>query len=237
MTMYSAKEIAQMIDLSCVRADSSIDEIKEMAETAKKYDCICVFALPAHTPMLIDLVSDRDDILVGGVVGFPGGGTTTASKINEANELREMGCNELDMVINIAWLKAGEYDKVAADISAVVEAAKGLPVKVIMECHYLTDAELIKGCEIAADCGVTFVKTGTGWAPTGATFENTALMKKTVGDRCFVKAAGGVRSLETLLKMVEIGVTRFGIGVRTAVSILSETQTGKADPAVADAAY
>lgn len=225
--MYSAKEIAQMIDLSCVRADSSIDEIREMAETAKKYDCICVFALPAHTPMLIDLVSDRDDILVGGVVGFPGGATTTSMKVAEATELREMGCNELDMVINIAWLKAGEYDKVAADISAVVEAAKGLPTKVIMECHYLTDEELVKGCEIAAECGVTFVKTGTGWAATGATYENTALMKKTVGDRCFVKAAGGVRSLETLLKMVEIGVTRFGIGVRTAVNILNELETGE----------
>jgi deoxyribose-phosphate aldolase len=139
-----------------------------------------------------------------------------------------MGCNELDMVINIPWLKAGEYDRVAQDISAVIEAAKGLPVKVIMECHYLTDEELIKGCEIAADCGVTFVKTGTGWAETGATLENTALMKKTVGDRCQVKAAGGVRNLDTLLKMVDVGVTRFGIGVRTAVSILNELETGEA---------
>ena len=228
--MLDAKEIARMIDLSCVRADSSLDEIREMAETAKKHDCICVFALPAHTPMLIDLVSDREDILVGGTVGFPDGSATTAGKVAEAIELREMGCNELDMVINIPWLKAGEYKKVAADISAVVAAAGGLPTKVILECHYLTDDEIIKACEIAADCGVTFVKTGTGWAETGATFENTALMKKTVGDRCEVKAAGGVRDLETLLKMVEIGVTRFGIGVRTAISILNELETGNATP-------
>lgn len=226
--MLSAKEIARMIDLSCVRADSSLEEIREMAQTAKKYDCICVFALPAHTPMLIDLVSDRDDILVGGTVGFPDGSATTAGKVAEAIELREMGCNELDMVINIPWLKAGEYDRVAEDIKAVIQAGNGLPVKVIMECHYLTDEELIKGCDIAADCGVTFVKTGTGWAETGATLENTALMKKTVGDRCQVKAAGGVRDLDTLLKMVDIGVTRFGIGVRTAVSILNELETGKA---------
>jgi len=225
--MITGKEIARMIDLSCVRADSSLDEIREMAATAKAHDCICVFALPAHTPMLIDMVSDRDDVLVGGTVGFPDGSATTAGKVAEAIELREMGCNELDMVINIPWLKAGEYDLVAQDISAVVTAANGLPVKVIMECHYLTDEELIKGCEIAAGCGVTFVKTGTGWAETGATFENTALMKKTVGDRCAVKAAGGVRDLDTLLKMVDIGVTRFGIGVRTAISILNKLETGE----------
>ncbi|VGO13869.1 Deoxyribose-phosphate aldolase 2 [Pontiella desulfatans] len=222
----SAKEIARMIDLSCVRADSSLDEIREMAETAKRYGCICVFALPAHTPLLIDLVADRDDILVGGTVGFPDGGATTAGKVAEAIELREMGCNELDMVINIPWLKAGAFDRVAADISAVVDAADGLPVKVIMECHHLTDGELVKGCQIAADCGVRFVKTGTGWAETGATLANTALMKKTVGDRCQVKAAGGVRDLATLLEMVELGVTRFGIGVRTAVSILNELEAG-----------
>ncbi len=228
--MPTAQEIARMIDLSCVRADSSLDEICEMAEIAKQHNCICVFALPAHTPMLVDLVSDRDDILVGGTVGFPDGSATTAGKVAEATELREMGCDELDMVINIPWLKAGEYDRVAEDIEAVIEAADGLPVKVIMECHYLTDEELIKGCEIAADCGVTFVKTGTGWAESGATFENTALMKKTVAGRCQVKAAGGVRDLATLLKMVEIGVTRFGIGVRTAVSILNELETGEAIP-------
>lgn len=220
--MPLASDVARMIDLSCVRADSSLAEIREMAEIAKRYSCICVFALPAHTPMLIELVSDRDDILVGGTVGFPDGGATTAGKVAQAVELREMGCDELDMVINLPWLKGEEYDLVARDISSVVAAANGLPVKTILECHYLTDAEIVKACDIAADCGVAFVKTGTGWAETGATLENTALMKKTVGDRCGVKAAGGVRDLDTLLKMIDIGVTRFGIGVRTAVTILDE---------------
>ena len=111
-----------MIDLSCVRADSSLDEIREMAETAKTYNCICVFALPAQTPFLINLVADRDDILVGGAVGFPDGGATTAGKVAEAIELRGIGCDELDMVINLPWLKAGEDELVAQDISAVVEA-------------------------------------------------------------------------------------------------------------------
>ncbi len=228
--MLSAKDIARMIDLSCVRAESSLAEIREMAEIAKRYSCICVFALPAHTPLLIDLMADRDDILVGGTVGFPDGSATTAGKVAEAIELRGMGCDELDMVINIPWLKAGEHGLVEQDISAVIEAADGLPTKVILECHHLTDAEIVKGCEIAVGCGAAFVKTGTGWAETGATLENTALMKKTVGDRCGVKAAGGVRDLETLLEMAAIGVTRFGIGVRTAVSILNQLESGEAAP-------
>ncbi len=222
----TAEQIARMIDLSCVRADSTIDEIREMAATAKQYGCICTFALPAHTPLLIDLVRDRDDVLVGGTVGFPDGGATTAGKVAEATELREMGCDELDMVINIAWLKAGEDERVKQDIQAVIAAGQGLPVKVILECHHLSDEEITRACELAVEAGVSFVKTGTGWAPTGATIANTSLMKQTVGDRCEVKAAGGVRDLETLLAMHQVGVTRFGIGVRTAINILEEINGG-----------
>lgn len=227
-------EIAQMIDLSCVQASSTEEEIHQVAQAAKKYNCICVFALPAHTPLMIDLVKDRDDIMVGGVVGFPDGGATTAGKVCEANELKAMGVNELDMVINIAWLKAGKYDLVLQDIQSVIEAAGGLPVKVIFECHYLTDSEIVKACEICCEAGVTFVKTGTGWAPTGATLENVTLMKKTVGDRCKVKAAGGVRGLDTLLAMVDRGVTRFGIGVRTAIKILDGAATLDSDSSTSD---
>ncbi|MHC4504654.1 MAG: deoxyribose-phosphate aldolase, partial [Planctomycetota bacterium] len=96
------------------------------------------------------------------------------------------------------------------------------PVKVILECHYLTNEEIVEACEIGMEAGVAYVKTGTGWAPTGATLENIALMKRTVGDSCGIKAAGGVRDLETLLAMHELGATRFGIGVRTAQKILEE---------------
>lgn len=226
----TAHEIARMIDLSCVRADSTLEEIQEMAKTALQYGCICAFALPAHTPLLIALLEHREDILVGGTVGFPSGGTTTASKVAEAIELREMGCDELDMVINIAWLKARKDELVREDIAAVVQAANGLPVKVILECHHLSDEEIVRACEIAVEAGVSFVKTGTGWAPSGATVANTTLMKQAVGERCKVKAAGGVRDLKTLLAMHEVGVTRFGIGVRTAISILKELQTGQQGP-------
>lgn len=212
-------KIARMIDLSCVQANSSIEEIKEVAEFAIKYNCICTFALPAHTPILVELLKDYPEILVGGVVGFPDGGATTKGKVAEALELIEMGINELDMVINIAWLKNKQYDLVFNDIKSVVQAAENIPVKVILECHYLTNEEIVKACQLCVEAGATFVKTGTGWAPSGATLENTKLMKETVGDACEVKAAGGVRDLETLLAMNEQGTTRFGIGIRTAKAI------------------
>ena len=219
--MLTPQQIARMIDVSCVQAESTEQEIRAAAELAKKYDCVCVIVLPAHTPLAIELLADRADILVGGVAGFPDGSATTAGKVAETEQLLGMGCKEIDMVINITWLKAVRYDLVREDIDSVIRAAAGVPVKVILECHHLTDQEIVKACEICAGAGAAFVKTGTGWAPTGATAENIALMKQTVGERCGIKAAGGVRDLETLLAMYELGATRFGIGVRTVEKILA----------------
>jgi len=218
--MLTPQQIARMIDISCVRADSTIAEIHQAADLARQHNCICVIALPAHTPLFVELLADRPDILVSGVAGFPSGGNTTASKVAETKEAIEMGCGEIDAVINIAWLKAGQDDRVRRDIDAVIEAAGQVPVKVILECHYLTDHEIVRGSDICADAGVMFVKTGTGWAPTGATPESIVLIKRTVGDRCLVKAAGGVKDLQMLLDLYELGARRFGIGVRTAGAIL-----------------
>ena len=219
----TANEIAKMMDLSCVQAFSTLDEIKFAAETAIKYNCICVIALPAHTPYLIGLLKDYPAVLVGGTVGFPDGGATTEGKVLETKELKNMGVNEIDMVINLGWLKAGNYDEVRNDIESVVAAAGDLPVKVILECQYLTDAEIVKACQIAASCSVEFVKTGTGWAPTGATLDNIKLMSEAVGGRCKVKAAGGIRDLGTLLSMYKIGATRFGVGAKSAEAILEDS--------------
>jgi len=220
MGMLTPREIAGMIDISAVKADSTIDELRAAAELAKKHNCICVIVLPAHTPLLVDLLADRPDVLVGGAAGFPSGGQTTEIKVAETRELIAMGCGEIDVAINIAWLKAAKYDLVRGDIDAVIEESGHVPVKVILECHYLTDDEIVKASDICADAGVRFVKTGTGWAPTGATPENIALIKQTVGERCLVKAAGGVKDLQTLLTLYELGARRFGIGVRTAEAIL-----------------
>ena len=220
MGMLTPREIAGMIDISAVKHDSDLGELRAAAELAKKHNCICVIGLPAHTPLLVDLLADRPDVFVGGAAGFPSGGQTTDIKVAETRELIAMGCGEIDVAINIGWIKAEKYDLVRADIDAVIKESGRIPVKVILECHYLTGDEIVKASDICADAGVTFVKTGTGWAPSGATPENIALIKQTVGERCLVKAAGGVRDLQTLLTLYELGARRFGIGVRTAEAIL-----------------
>ena len=218
----TTQEIAKLMDISAVRADSTIQEIRESAELAKQYGCICVFALPAHTPYLIDQLGGSS-VFAGGAVGFPGGAETTATKVATVKEVVAMGCQEVDMVNNVAWLKANNKQAYLNDVRSVVAAAGGKPVKVILECHWLTIDEIVRACEWCVEAGASWVKTGTGWAPTGATLENVALMKQTVGDRCRVKAAGGVKDLQTLLAMHERGVRRFGIGVRTARAILEGT--------------
>lgn len=215
----TTQEIAKLMDISAVRADSTMEEIKDSAELAKQYGCICVFALPAHTPYLISQLGGST-VFAGGAVGFPGGAETTATKVAIAKEMVAMGCQEVDMVNNIAWLKANNKVAYVNDVRSVVQAAGGKPLKVILECHWLTSEEIVRACEWSVEAGAAWVKTGTGWAPTGATLENVTLMKQTVGDRCQVKAAGGVKDLETLLAMYERGVRRFGIGVRTARAIL-----------------
>ena len=128
------------------------------------------------------------------------------------------------MVNNIAWLKAGEKSAYVDDVAGVVEAAGGRPVKVILECHWLTDEEIVRACEWCAEAGAAWVKTGTGWAPTGATVERIALMSKAVAGRCQVKAAGGIRSLATLQALYDAGARRFGVGVNSARSILAEVK-------------
>jgi deoxyribose-phosphate aldolase len=214
-----------MVDVSAVKPDSTADEVRHMVAVAKEFACIAVFAMPALTPLAHDLLSGSPHIALGGVVGFPSGAVTTATKVAEAQELIGIGCDELDMVINIGRLKSGQTQAVAEDIEAVIGAAAGRPVKVILECHYLTDDEIRIACELCVAAGAAFVKTGTGWAPTGATPERIQLMKSVVGDRCGVKAAGGVRDLETVLALQALGATRFGIGVTNVRPILGSTES------------
>ncbi len=217
-------ELVRMLDLSAVRAESDESEVRAMADWARKYRCIAAFALPALTPLLCELLRDDEAVAVGGVVGFPSGGETTGMKIREAEELLAMGCRELDMVIGIGLLRSGRLGEVREDIRAVVEAARGAPVKVILECHHLSEEQIRQGCACSEEAGASFVKTGTGWAPTGATLRNVRLMKSCVGDRLGVKAAGGVRDLKTLLELHRAGASRFGIGLSSAKGILRELE-------------
>jgi len=222
---FTVQDIAGMIDLTAVRADDDEAQVRALAAGARKYRCLCACTLPGHTRLIRELLADEPEIRIVGAVGFPSGGNTTSIKVAEARELLHMGCRELDMVINIGLLRSGQAQRVRDDIQAVVDVAGDVPVKVILECHYLTDDEIRHGCELCIQAGAAFVKTGTGWAPTGATLENIALIKSCVGDAIAIKAAGGVRSLEMLMAMYRLGARRFGIGLGSAARIFEACES------------
>jgi deoxyribose-phosphate aldolase len=219
------ESIARMIDLSAVKAQDTEQDVRRMAETALAFGCVAAFVLPSMTPLLVELLGQGSSTAAGGVVGFPSGSDTTRLKAAQARELVEMGCTEIDMVINIGKLLSGRTAEVRDDIRAVVQAVRPLPVKAILECHYLSDEQILAGCDLAVEGGAAFVKTGTGWAATGATLENVTLIKARLGERAGIKAAGGVRGLETLLEMARRGVSRFGLGWRTATEILDRVRS------------
>ncbi|UCC65139.1 MAG: deoxyribose-phosphate aldolase [Anaerolineae bacterium] len=226
----SVQQLTRMIDLSAVRPDTTEAEVRATAEMAREYRCICASTLPGHTPLLVGLLVGEPEIGVSGNVSFPSGGATRSMKIAEARELLQMGCDELDVVINIGLLRSGQYGRALDEIKSVVETAGQVPVKAILECHYLSDDEIRRACELCIQAGAAFVKTGTGWAPTGATLENVALIKSFVGDAIGIKASGGIRQLETVKEMYRLGARRFGLGFRTALPILKQcaSQSGEA---------
>lgn len=220
----SARQIARMMDISAVRAESSDERIREVVEAAIRYDCYLVTMLPAQTPYAKSLLAGREFPKVGGNVGFPSGGQTTRIKALEAQELVEMGVDEIDMVIDVAALISGHSQRVYEDIRAVAQACQGKPLKVILECYYLNEVQIREGCELAIRAGAAYIKTGSGWAPGGATLENVALIKACVGERAKIKASGGIRGIETLLEMYRRGATRFGISCASAARILEAAQ-------------
>ena len=215
-------ELASMMDLGAVQANSTRMNVKKHADFAIRYNCKAVFALSAFLPYLAEYrVANNGKFLLGGTVGFPSGGTSCLMKEWEAKEVRRLGADEVDMVINIGYLLSDMYQEAKDEIRAVKEAIGDIPLKVIIECHYLNETQMAKACEISIDANAQWIKTGTGWAPTGATLENVALIKKFVGDAVKIKAAGGVKNLDTIRKMVAIGVERFGLG-GSAETIMNE---------------
>jgi deoxyribose-phosphate aldolase len=218
---FTAEDIAGLIDISAVQAEHGKEELDRLIETAKHYHFIAVHSLPSWISYLKEHTAGSG-ILVGGPVGFPSGGHMTEIKVREAELLVRDGVDEMDMMINVGKMKSGEYDFVAGDISAVVHAAGSVPVKVILEVHYLSDDEIKKACELCIAAGAAFVKTGTGWTAGGATVERVRLITDFVGTAIEVKASGGVRGAAMLKEMYELGVTRFGINVQSSVAILDE---------------
>jgi deoxyribose-phosphate aldolase len=205
------RQLAKTIDHSLLRPELDDDFVSDGCRLAAEYHVASVCVRPTDVERAAELLSGTD-VAVGTVVGFPHGSVTTAAKVFEARAALDAGATELDMVIDIGALKSGRDDRVAADIGAVVEVAHpaGAIVKVILENAYLTDDEKVRGCRLAENAGADFVKTSTGFAPGGATHADLALMRSAVSDHVQVKAAGGVRTLDELLAVMALGVTRIG---------------------------
>lgn len=214
------QHLASMIDVSAVRADSAEQDVRAAAACAKAHSCAAAFALPAFTQDLIGMLRGTP-VIVGGVVGFPGGGETTTMKAAQARELVALGCGEIDMVQNIGKLLSGRLAEVEADIAAVRQAAGDVPLKVILECPLLSPDQISAAAETAARAGAAWVKTGTGWVSPGTTLEHVRLIQRAVGGAARIKAAGGVRDLDTLLEMHRLGAERFGVGHKTAEAIFN----------------
>lgn len=220
--LLNKNTLPRMIDISCVRADNTMEELEAMVRLAKERQFICCFSMPCFTPWLTDALRDEENILVGAPIGFPSGAVSTAAKLLDVEEQKKLGCKEFDMVINIGALKSGMYDEVENDIKSVVDAANGFPVKTILEVALLSDDEIKKASELAVRAGATFVKTGTGWAGKPTTVEHIRLIKSVVGNDAYIKAAGGVRTLDDIVSLINAGCSRFGIGMKSIMHILEE---------------
>ncbi len=215
-TDFTVHDIAQTIDHAILKPELTRAEVDADLALVAKYGVFSACVRPSDVAHAAKVLAGSG-VAVCAVIGFPHGTTTTQTKAAEAAEAVANGATEVDMVINIGRLRSGMLDDVEADVRAVVQAAGGHVVKVILETAYLTDDEIVAGCGASERAGAAFVKTSTGFAGGGATVEHLQLMRKTVSDAVQVKASGGVRGLDTLLEMRDIGVTRFGTSATSTI--------------------
>ncbi len=217
----TAEELARYIDHTLLKPDATEAHIRRVCEEALAYHFASVCVNPTWVPLVREML-DGSDVAVCTVVGFPLGATLPEVKAFETETSIRLGAREIDMVINVGRLKSGQDEYVRKDIEAVVTAAHahGAIVKVIIEAALLTDEEKVRACRLAQSAGADYVKTSTGFGPGGATVEDVALMRRVVGDRMGVKAAGGIRTAEAALAMIEAGATR--IGASAGVKIVEE---------------
>ena len=211
MANLTYEQVAKTIDHSLLRPELDLDFVRDGVELARRYGVASATVRPADVAFAVDLLKGSD-VFVSTVVGFPHGSSSTETKAFEAERAVELGAREIDMVLNIGRLCSGRAEEVRDDIAAVVAVAraKGAIVKVIFENAYLDDTQKELACRLSEEAGAAFVKTSTGFAPSGATIDDLKLMRRCVGPHVQVKAAGGIRTLDALLEVMAVGVTRIG---------------------------
>ena len=216
--MNLTKPLNKYFDHTLLKPEATGEQIDKLCQEALEWDFYSVCVNSCYVARCTDYLMGSD-VKVAAVVGFPLGAATSASKAFETEEACMDGAREIDMVLNVGKFKSFDYDYVRDDIKAVVVAAEkyGAIVKVILETCLLTDEEIVEACKLAVESGASFVKTSTGFNTAGATPEHVALMRETVGDTIGVKASGGIRDLETALKMIESGADRLGASSSVAI--------------------
>jgi len=214
----TASQLASMIDHTLLRPEATPDDVAKLCEEAREYH----FATACVNPTYVRLASELlhgSGVKVCSVAGFPLGASTSETKAFEARKAIEDGAQEVDMVINVGALKAGDHKQVRTDIAGVVEVCHqaGAACKVIIEAGLLANEEKRRACELAKEAGADFVKTSTGFIAGGATVEDVALMRSVVGERMGVKASGGIKTYEQARALVEAGATRLGASAGVAI--------------------
>ena len=207
---WTRKSLAAVIDHTLLRPDASEEAVRRLCEEARTYGFASVCVPPCRVSLAVSCLGGSDGVAVGTVVGFPLGYQDPVIKVAEARRAQELGAREIDMVLNVGWLKEGSHAAVEEEIGAVVAAVRGAPVKVILETAMLTDEEKVAACALAERGGSRFVKTSTGFGPGGATAEDVRLLRRAVGSRLGVKASGGVRTLAGALELLAAGASRLG---------------------------
>ena len=216
------KAITSAVDHTLLAVDATWAQIKTVCDQGIQYKTASVCLPPAYAKQAVEYVGGKIPVCV--VIGFPNGYSSTAAKVAEARDAVANGAAEIDMVINVGFLKSGYYKEVLDEISAVKQACGGKVLKVIIEACLLTEEEKIKMCQIVTQAGADFIKTSTGFSNGGATFEDVALFARHVGAGVKIKAAGGIRSLEDAQKFLDLGASR--LGTSAVVKLLEKQSVG-----------
>ncbi|WP_350285704.1 deoxyribose-phosphate aldolase [uncultured Croceitalea sp.] len=202
-------KLAPYIDHTNLKPDATVEDIKQLCEEAILYGFKAVCVNGCHIPLTVDILG-ATNVKIATVIGFPLGAMSTTTKVFEAKDAIAKGVDEVDMVLNIGWLKSGMDVQVKEEIAQVKSVIGDKVLKVILETCYLTDDEKEHASRLSVAAGADFIKTSTGFGSGGATFIDVQLMKTVVGDKAQIKASGGIRDRETALKYIELGVTRIG---------------------------